>query len=272
MSATPIAIVDLGRCETSQSALEESADSLVESIRNSGVAFIRNTGIQESQVKHAESVANDFLALPQDVKNRFVDRSSAQTDGLGSVVHSYVNMDAARIGTEYWKTRESLIFNPDIKMGFPDDVVPGFSDSWKAFSISCDDVIRRVLKLLDASLNTRLCQVFNSEEERSKSVKFNHYPAIQTNEDVCGKIRVRAHSDPGILSLLFQDNIGGLQVENNGEFVDVAPEEGAILVQANQLLAQHTGDRLKEVHHRVIVPTDPKIACLQRQTLSYFLL
>jgi isopenicillin N synthase-like dioxygenase len=67
-----------------------------------------------------------------------------------------------------------------------------------------------------------------------------HYPAIAAAELESGRAaRMPAHSDWSSITLLFQDECGGLEVEDPnqpGEFVAVAPIEGACVVNVGDLL------------------------------------
>lgn len=61
--------------------------------------------------------------------------------------------------------------------------------------------------------------------------------------------------DYGSITLLFQDNRGGLQVKSpTGQFVDATPIEGCIVVNAGDLLARWSNDTIKSTIHRVVEP------------------
>ncbi|MFF3766417.1 isopenicillin N synthase family dioxygenase [Streptomyces sp. NPDC001922] len=66
---------------------------------------------------------------------------------------------------------------------------------------------------------------------------------------------VGAHKDYGFLTLLLQDDIGGLQVERaDGRFHDVPPLPGAFVVNLGELLEVATNGYLKATNHRVVSP------------------
>lgn len=61
--------------------------------------------------------------------------------------------------------------------------------------------------------------------------------------------------DYGSITLLFQDNRGGLQVKSpTGQFIDATPIEGTIVVNAGDLLARWSNDTIKSTIHRVVEP------------------
>ncbi|MFJ3672102.1 isopenicillin N synthase family dioxygenase [Streptomyces sp. NPDC090106] len=66
---------------------------------------------------------------------------------------------------------------------------------------------------------------------------------------------VGAHKDYGFLTLLLQDQVGGLQVQReDGLFHDVPPLEGAFVVNLGELLEVATDGYLVATNHRVVSP------------------
>ncbi|MEU6374483.1 2-oxoglutarate and iron-dependent oxygenase domain-containing protein [Streptomyces sp. NPDC046909] len=66
---------------------------------------------------------------------------------------------------------------------------------------------------------------------------------------------VGAHKDYGFLTLLLQDQVGGLQVQReDGGFHDVPPLEGAFVVNLGELLEVATNGYLVATNHRVVSP------------------
>jgi len=63
----------------------------------------------------------------------------------------------------------------------------------------------------------------------------------------------RAHVDSGLVTLLAQDGIAGLQARTaDGAWIDVAPEEGSLAVNFGKLLERWTGGRIRATEHRVL--------------------
>ncbi|CCK29334.1 iron/ascorbate oxidoreductase family protein [Streptomyces davaonensis JCM 4913] len=66
---------------------------------------------------------------------------------------------------------------------------------------------------------------------------------------------VGAHKDYGFLTLLLQDQVGGLQVQRaDGFFHDVPPLPGAFVVNLGELLEVATNGYLVATNHRVVSP------------------
>jgi isopenicillin N synthase-like dioxygenase len=94
-------------------------------------------------------------------------------------------------------------------------------------------------------------------DDGDNTLRLLHYPAVR--KDVFqinpGQARVGEHSDYGSITLLFQDEKGGLQVKSpNGRFVDATPIENTCVVNAGDLLARWSNDTIKSTVHRVVEP------------------
>ncbi len=64
---------------------------------------------------------------------------------------------------------------------------------------------------------------------------------------------VGPHTDFGVLTILAQDDVGGLEVETaNGEWIKAPPIEGTLIVNVADLLHRWTGGAYKSTPHRVI--------------------
>ena len=96
-----------------------------------------------------------------------------------------------------------------------------------------------------------------------------HYPTISTHLLQSGEVaRNPAHSDFGTLTLLFQRDVGGLEiadmnstdkttsatVEKSGKFIHVDPVPGSVLVNTGYLLMRWTNGRWRNTVHRISEP------------------
>lgn len=92
------------------------------------------------------------------------------------------------------------------------------------------------------------------------TLRLLHYPAVPKSLFEINKLQVRAgeHSDYGSITVLFQDESGGLQVKSpDGTYVDATPIRGTVVVNAGDLLARWSNDTIKSTMHRVVQPPGP---------------
>ncbi len=94
---------------------------------------------------------------------------------------------------------------------------------------------------------------FERELTRDPTVLFRifHYPPSGgTSDDQAWG--VGEHTDYGLLTLLAQDHLGGLQVRAlDGAWIDVEPEPGVVVCNLGDMLERLTGGRYRSTPHRV---------------------
>jgi isopenicillin N synthase-like dioxygenase len=93
--------------------------------------------------------------------------------------------------------------------------------------------------------------------------RLNYYPlddplelASAATVTALGDMALHQHSDAGALTLLLQDDVGGLQVETDDGWLDVAPCAGALVVNVGDMMQIWSNDRCRAAVHRVRPITD----------------
>ena len=65
------------------------------------------------------------------------------------------------------------------------------------------------------------------------------------------------HTDPGVITLLLQDETGGLQTQTrDGRWIDVPPRPGTVVVNLADCVQVWTNDRYRAAVHRVVPMTE----------------
>lgn len=77
----------------------------------------------------------------------------------------------------------------------------------------------------------------------------NYYPPCPQPNLTLG---ISAHSDPGTITILLQDAVGGLQVLKDGAWVTVQPQPNAFIINIADQMEIVSNGKLKSVEHRAV--------------------
>jgi isopenicillin N synthase-like dioxygenase len=79
-----------------------------------------------------------------------------------------------------------------------------------------------------------------------------HYPS-QTEGQGEGQFGAAPHTDWGCITVLWQDDVGGLQVRNrSGQWIDAPPIDGTFVINIGDMLARWSNDLFVSTPHRVV--------------------
>lgn len=118
-----------------------------------------------------------------------------------------------------------------------------------------------------------------THKDNASEMRLNHYPAIDINDIKRGGVsRIWPHFDLGVITLLFQDGVGGLEFEDREQRdtfdrVECATQ-AEMVVNVSETLQRWTNDTLPAGLHRVNVPhylEDKDVGTLpERYSIAYF--
>ncbi|KAI1768393.1 Clavaminate synthase-like protein [Hypoxylon sp. FL1150] len=144
----------------------------------------------------------------------------------------------------------------------PEDVLPGFRGYMTTLYDRLLDVSKTILGaiaiglLLEAEEYTEFIKLISDQHCQ---LRLLHYPEV-TKEKLQNELlaRLPAHNDWGTMTLLFQDERGGLELKDPRaqEFLSAEPEEGALVLNIGDMLQRFTNDYFVSALHRVTIP-DP---------------
>ena len=239
--------------------LPEIADELGRSFAEFGFGVVRDHGISQELIERAEALSKKFFALPTEVKQRYRIEGGGGARGytpFGTEKAKDANVHDLK---EFWHVgRElapghalSVYMQPNV---WPDEV-DGFRTTFEELYEAFDTAGRRVLEAIALHLDLPQDFFASTVEDGNSVMRLLHYPPVEGGM-AKGAIRAAAHGDINTITLLLGAEEAGLELlTRHGEWLAVAPPEGALVVNIGDMLDRLTNGRLRSTKHRVVNPT-----------------
>uniref|UniRef100_A0A803PGQ4 Fe2OG dioxygenase domain-containing protein n=1 Tax=Cannabis sativa TaxID=3483 RepID=A0A803PGQ4_CANSA len=200
-----------------------------------------NHGIPDFVMNNMLDGIRDFHEQPNETKIAWYSRDPKRR------VRFYCNGDLLVSRTANW--RDSIIF--DFQDGpLEKDVFPPICRERVEEYMKHVSRVREVLsELLSEALGLNKEYLGKIECMKSEVLVGHYYPLCPEPDLTQGTTK---HSDPSALTLLLQDQMGGLQVLRRNRWVDVPPLPSVLVANVGDLMQLITNDKLKSVEHRVV--------------------
>lgn len=133
---------------------------------------------------------------------------------------------------------------------------PRFRGSLEDHALACHELAQRLLALCCENLSTAGTALRHHFQPRHSSfLRLNHYPVDDplagASAPIAGDLGISPHTDAGALTVLLQDEVTGLQVLHDGNWLDVPPLADCLTVNIGDMLQVWSNDRYHAPPHRV---------------------
>lgn len=221
-----------------------------------GFIYVTGHGIPEAVLQHAREQGLDFFRSGQTQKN---------TVGISSKHRGWLKQGAAKMHDDALPDlKESFIWGYEDDSGnTPEDHPLRGQNQWPDFLpelrgaaldyFTCaHEVAASLLHGFALGLSLPVDTFMKSCESPMSRASFVYYPPQETSGNEL-QFGVGAHTDFGVLTVLSQDDVGGLQVQDiNGDWIEAPPVPGSLVVNVGDLLSRWTAGAYKSTPHRVI--------------------
>jgi isopenicillin N synthase-like dioxygenase len=214
-----------------------------------------------------------FFAWPEDAKRRY-----HVPGGGGARGYTPFGIETAKGAThhdlkEFWHVGRELPEGHAYRKYMADNVwineLTGFRDTSIEMFETFDSTGRRILRAIAAILNLP-ADFFEDKVQLGNSVlRVIHYPPMPPQPT--DSVRAGAHEDINVITLLLGAEEPGLQVlSKRGEWLEVNPSPGSMVVNVGDMLQRLTNGTLRSTSHRVINPKSDR-ARHARYSMPFFL-
>lgn len=241
--------------------------------------YVINHGVPLSLIQRLQRECMHYFRLPSEEKRKH------GADVLPQEIQKHGGVQLLKEGFHWFQhpgsngreetsacSRESLMYyawppalrNEDL---WPDSIRQELS----IFSSALHDLNRLFLVLLAESLGIPPTSFHDGVENAEvQLMAIHYYPPLdehRANGDGT-KFGLGPHMDTTLLTTLLCSDVPGLQVVENGEWLDVEPMAGAFVVQPGVLLQVLSNEIFKAKLHRVTSPSLPRCSIVSGVRIS----
>ncbi|MER7555799.1 2-oxoglutarate and iron-dependent oxygenase domain-containing protein [Nocardioides sp. NPDC126508] len=277
-----------GASATTDSACARVTEEIDRACREVGFFQIVGHGVDDAAVAGLKDALDEFFGLDLATKKKYrrdpganrgyaPPKSESLSNSLGVAPANMMNdfYEAFTVGAERdWYAGIELPEESYAANTWP-DAAAGFRDSVETYVAAITDLSRVLLRACSESLGLPIDHFDPLVDHSIDALKMNNYTLPEGEIELAGELMgMGAHTDFGILTVLWADQVAGLQVlgdDGRGRetWHDVVPADGAFLINLGDAMARWTNDRWRSTLHRVNPPVvDGRI--IRRRSAAFF--
>jgi isopenicillin N synthase-like dioxygenase len=272
MTSFQIPIIDFTIYQTD--AKQQFAHQIRQTCETAGLLYLQNP-LSQSLVERLFEQSRLFFNLPAEIKRQV--RWSQQTSNRGYVEYGHqagISADpkeAFDFGRELILDQPSLVAS-ELGLSFSDQL--DYQNFWQQFIVTahqcfqnCTEVVNQILEAIAIAFGAPADFFAAHHHYRDHSLRLLHYPPLSGQ---VGATRAGAHSDFSTLTLLFQDQTGGLEVYTEAAgWVEAPAVPNAVLVNIGEFLQLWTDCTFRATPHRVVAKTEA-MSRQSRYSIAFF--
>lgn len=241
------------------------AEQLITAGKEFGFVYIINHGVSQTSLDSAFAISKAFFSLPMSEKMKAphpdgpdIHRGYSHP-GL-ELVNDYLGSDQSvgeRLRAEravdakesYEVGSEHNPLQPNVWLPESAVLAAEFKKITTDFYWECHTISLEILSCVSLGLGLEESYLPSFHSGHYNQLRLLHYPPVPAEELESGRTaRNPAHTDWGSITMLFQDECGGLEVEHPkmlGTFVPVMPIEGACVVNIGDMLMRWCNGKIE---------------------------
>lgn len=252
-----VPVINLQRLVGGQTDRSVLAKELNLACREFGFFYIIGHGISVSLQTELETLSQQFFALPEATKMKIrMELGGRAWRGFFPVGEELTAgkpdlKEGLYLGTELGPE------HPKVAAGIPlhganlfPEELPRLKATVLTYMEALTNLGHQLMRVLSLSLGLD-ADYFHQQYTHDPLTLFRifHYPAQAPNEDHWG---VGEHTDYGVLTILKQDAVGGLQIRRQNEWIEAPFIPNSFVCNIGDMLDRMTGGYYRSTPHRVL--------------------
>jgi isopenicillin N synthase-like dioxygenase len=219
--------------------------------RDTGFMYVKNHGVDQSLIDRAFNESRRFFSQPDDEKLKV--RARRGSNGYHPVESQALDPTSpADLKESYTSTRQALPGTPDYAENRWPENLPSFEDNIQAYREAVRNLAIHISRLIALSVDMPLNYFDPFFDNQKASLRLLRYPPMPGGPNK-NQLGAGAHTDFGWITVLAQDEHGGLEVETaSGDWIAVDPIPGTFIVNLGDLVPAWTNGRYHSSLHRVL--------------------
>ena len=273
MLDTPLAQVPTLSLSDQEADRQGFADRLGASFRRFGFAIVADHGIPDPLVSQAWAETKALFELPDEEKRRHHVPGGGGARGYTPFKTEIAKGASAVDLKEFWHVGRELPAGHRYSDTMAPNIWPespqGFRDTFVELFAAFDDAGDRILSGIARHLGLADDWFDPAVKDGNSVLRLLHYPPIPADAE---GVRAGAHEDINLITLLLGAEEAGLELldRDSGRWLQVAPPEGAMVVNVGDMLQRLTNHVLPSTTHRVVNPP-PERRGSSRYSMPFFL-
>jgi len=241
-------------------ALNEVGKHIHKAATEVGFFYINGHGIDDQVIHTALAVTQAFFNLSKEQKQSVL-VNQQQRGWMPAGMAKLEGSTTHDLKEVFFYGADVQADDPDLLAGvplvalnqWPDEVMAELQPAIEAYHRALCQVGVRVLSAIAVGFGLAADVFARHYEKPLARGQLVYYPPSQSHDEQAQRFGVAPHTDFGVLTLLFQDDSGGLQVKTRaGQWIEAPPIAGTLVCNTGDLLQRWTNDRFASTVHRVI--------------------